>query len=598
MKISYANISILFIVFICLIIDFSFKNWEKPDRVIEHDVHWYYAYLPSIFIYNDIKQEKSDYRFEDDYYLFWPTITADGKKVTKTTLGLSILYAPFFFVAHFYSLFSDYPANGFSEPYKIFLLLSTVFYLFVGLDFLKKILRKFGFSDMHIATTILLLGLGTNLLCYSSQSAPHTHVYNFCLFAIFIFYTIKWHRNPSLNYSIALGILFGLISLIRPSNSVVFLFFLFYEISDINEIKKRYSLFKEKYFLIITIVLVGFLIWIPQFLYWKISTGHFFFYSYTHEKFFFNNPKILEGLFSFRKGWLLYTPMMVFALSGIFMMDSELKKLRFPIVFFVLINIYIVFSWWCWWYGGTFGQRPMIESYAILAIPLCSFVKFISEKKIFYRVAFLFTVLFFIWLNIFQTFQFEYQSLHWDGMTKELYFKQFWKLDKIENFDKYVAGPDYKKAETDGKPAPEEPNQIHDYFNGKKEIGRITFQLKAFNNKYVCADGTLNNLVLANKEKASTWETFILIKFENNECAILAYNYRFLCSELGNKNEITSTREKVGPWETFTMINLNSNFIALRANNGKYMNTDEKSLQLFANSGFIGRNEKFELIPQ
>ena len=141
-------------------------------------------------------------------------------------MGMSILYSPFFFVAHAFALATDYPEDGFSEPYKVFLLLSAIFYLFIGLDFLRKILRHYQFSDSIIAIVILLLGLGTNLLCYSSQSGPMSHVYSFCLFAIFIYYTIKWYERQSAKNTLLLGISFGMITLVRPSNTVIIIFFL------------------------------------------------------------------------------------------------------------------------------------------------------------------------------------------------------------------------------------------------------------------------------------------------------------------------------------------------------------------------------------
>src|ERR1022692_3077296 len=99
-KISFSNLSILLVIFACLAIDLHLKKWEKQDRVIEDDVHWYYGYLPAKFIYNDIKLVKSDYHFGKNYYYFWTVTTVNGKKVIKSTMGLAVLYAPFFFVAH------------------------------------------------------------------------------------------------------------------------------------------------------------------------------------------------------------------------------------------------------------------------------------------------------------------------------------------------------------------------------------------------------------------------------------------------------------------------------------------------------------------
>lgn len=597
MKFQLSNIAIVIVILSCFAIDLSLKNWEKQDRVIEWDVHWYYGYLPAAFIYNDITISKSDYKFGDHYYLIWPVFTEDGKKVIKTTMGLAMLYAPFFFVAHTYALLSDYPPNGFSEPYKVFLLLSAIFYLLIGLDFLKKTLRHFKFRDATIAITILLIGLGTNLLCYASQSAPMSHVYNFCLFSIFIYYTIKWYELPNIKNTLIIGFVIGLIALIRPSNLVLALFFILYGISNISDFKYRFLFFKKKFPLLLLMALPFLLVWIPQFIYWKIATGHFICYSYGDERFFFNRPQIINGLFSFRKGWLTYTPMMSFALIGIFFLKDNLKKIQFGIILFLTVNIYVIFSWWCWWYGGTYGQRSMIESYALLAIPLASFIKTVSEKKWYVNALFYSIAIFFIWLNIFQTYQFENFSLHWEAMSKELYFKQFGKLDKIKDYDKYLSFPDYEDAKTGG-------HQINIDKNGLKSSVALSMKvesekpvnLKAANGKYVCADKTINNLVIANRDNAYQWETFTLVMFENNKCALRTYENKFFSAEIKHENEIIATRTTVADWETFTLVNIDKDIVAFKAANGKYLSMDEKTMKLFATADTIGMNEKFILI--
>ncbi len=125
-----------------------------------------------------------------------------------------------------------------------------------------------------------------------------------------------------------------------------------------------------------------------------------------------------------------------------------------------------------------------------------------------------------------------------------------------------------------------------------------TIRLKTINGKYVCADGTVNNLIAANRGNISNCETFLLVLFDNNTCALRAYNKRFLCAELKQQNEITATRDKIGPWETFTLVKLDSNFLALKAANGKYVIVNEKSLQLYASGDSIGKQEKFEMITK
>ena len=58
-----------------------------------------------------------------------------------------------------------------------------------------------------------------------------SHVYSFALFAVFILLTQKWYKNPSVKNSVLVGLLSGLISLIRPTNIIIVLIFVFYFIS-------------------------------------------------------------------------------------------------------------------------------------------------------------------------------------------------------------------------------------------------------------------------------------------------------------------------------------------------------------------------------
>jgi hypothetical protein len=296
--------------------------------------------------------------------------------------------------------------------------------------------------------------------------------------------------------------------------------------------------------------------------------------------------------------------MMVFALLGIFFLKDELKKWRLSIVVFMIVNVYVIFSWWCWWYGGTFGQRSFIESYSLLAIPFASFMQFLSDKKLFYKLLLGGVALFLIWLNIFQTYQFEFHSLHYDGMTKELYFKQFGKLDAITGYDGMARSPNYAEAKKGNDYDSKSPDvndtqhnlpKINNVIN-KKETGRKIILLKSSNGKYVSSDGGLNNIIIANRDSAQGWETFTLILFEKDQCAILAYNNKFFCAEIGQQNEITSTRDHVANWETFTLVELENNFVSFKAANGNYLGVDGKSLRLYARSSTIGTQEKFEMI--
>jgi hypothetical protein len=120
----------------------------------------------------------------------------------------------------------------------------------------------------------------------------------------------------------------------------------------------------------------------------------------------------------------------------------------------------------------------------------------------------------------------------------------------------------------------------------------------ASNNKYVCAGGDNDKVLLVNRDNASGWETFSLLLLEKNKTAIYSYKKRFLSAELNSKSEITVNKESIGNWEIFTIQHIENDFITLKADNGKYLSLDENSQQLFANATTIGKNEKFKLIDK
>jgi len=362
------------------------------------------------------------------------------------TMGLAVLYSPFFLVAHGLADATGYPADGYSIPYRIALIISSVVYAFFGFIFLIKLLRKY-FARGTIAITVLAIGLGTNLYFYTTIEPTMSHAYSFFLFSAFIFLVDAWFAKQSWANSIFIGLVGGLIILVRPSNGILFILFPLWHLDSATAFISRLKLFLHKSLKLILILLIAFLVFMPQLIYWKYVTGEYFYNSYGDQGvFYFNDPVFLKGLFSFRKGWLIYTPMMAFALIGIVVLYFRNRKLFWPIAIFTFLNLYIVWSWWCWWYGGGFGQRALIESYALLAIPFAAFTEFIFNRKVMLRIVFLFFVACFISLNIFQTRQYYIGVIHWDSMSKYTYMDSFFRVKIAPNFYNHIEKPDYKAA--------------------------------------------------------------------------------------------------------------------------------------------------------
>lgn len=346
---------------------------------------------------------------------------------------MSILYSPFFFAAHFFAEKLGFTPNGFTEPYKLFLLLGTLFYAILGLIIVRNILRHYQFSEKVTAVTLLLLGLSTNLFCYATVQAPMSHAYSFFLIALYFYSVLKYRDSGKMSWMVLIAFAFSLITIVRPSNAVVILLFFFCKERGQAGWKPLKLTWKETF---LFIVMTG-LVWLPQMLYWKTTSGHWLVNSYGEEGFFFGQPKIYRGLFSFRKGWLIYTPVMIFALAG-FAFRKRYAENWFGILLFTSINFYVIVSWWCWWYGGSLGLRPMIDSYGILSLPMAATIEYIFVRR-WLLAGSLAIWIFTTWLNIFQTYQYEYGYIDPEGMNGRLYFRQFGKCERGQDFDELVS---------------------------------------------------------------------------------------------------------------------------------------------------------------
>lgn len=405
-------------------VDFNHKFWHNQERVIFWDVKNYYCYLPAAFIYKDMGMNFKDEDPEKFGNLIWVIPTETGKYTNKMSMGLSFAYAPFFLVAHQLAEPMGYEADGYSVPYRFFLIMSSGAYLLLGMILLTLLLRRW-YSPWVVALSVLSVTVGTNLYFYSTIEAAMSHSYSFALFAAFFLFTVMYYEKPRFGIAILLGLLAGWISLIRPTNILIVLVFAFWGIYSLGTLRARLHLWQKKWTHIGLMVVLAFLVWVPQFLYWKYTTGSWVYYSYGEEGFFFDSPAILDGLFSYRKGWLLYTPIMVFALLGIPLLWRKLRVSFLAVLLFTLGNIYVVLSWWSWWYGGSFGLRAFIESYAILALPMAAFWEFIFKGKIWKRISLTLVMLLLIAHSIFQTTQYYYGSIHWDSMSKAAYWDSF-----------------------------------------------------------------------------------------------------------------------------------------------------------------------------
>ncbi|HEU4471111.1 MAG TPA: hypothetical protein VFR58_08515 [Flavisolibacter sp.] len=388
-----------------------YPKWRQQgtEATISWDVSGYYFYLPSIFIYRDIKQLRfkdkilQEYRPTPDFQQAFAH--RSGNYVMKYSSGQALLLSPFFFAAHaFVKIFSGFPADGFSYPYQLAIGIGALFYALLGLVIIRKVLL-FYFPDRAVALTLPALVFASNYLNYAAIDGAMTHNTLFTVYALLLYFTVRLYRDRQPIFAFAAGALAGLAMLVRPSEVIAIIIPLSWGVNGMAALKNRFAFFssqKKNLFLFVTGLLLFALI---QPVYWKAVAGEWLVYSYGNEGFDWLRPHFQKGMFSYRSGWLVYSPVMVLALLGFVPLFRYFRPVYWPVFIFFLLFAYICFSWQTWWYGGSLGQRAMVQSYPLLCFPLAALFGQVLRAQIWKKLPVFLFLVFCAWYNLWLTHQ-------------------------------------------------------------------------------------------------------------------------------------------------------------------------------------------------
>lgn len=443
------------IVNIVIVFVFSYAVWLSGNlgafdqQNIKDDVICYHAYAPALFVKHDLKLNfyKDSANYYSDRGMYWATWQQNGKPVIKTSCGQEIMYLPF--TAWVFMYYAGENITGYEIPFSSAICISTLVYFLLSLIVLKKILEQFSFSKNSIALGLICVCLGTNLLSYTTAFWGMPHTNDFFLLTCLLYLIIKWFKAPKIKHSILIGLCFGLLILIRPTNILFGFLILLYGVTNSNSLKENIKFLFVNIKYLVVMASVSLIVFSPQLFYWKYVTGNWFYFSYTGEQFFYTKPHLIEYVFGFRKGWLIYSPLIILALIGLFLKRKMQNKFFTGTILIVILMVYLNSCWWCWWFGGGFGARSMIEVYPLLVIGFCSFFGKFKFGK--YKLAFASIFLVFMILhNIKSSYLSRVNKIHYDSMTFKAYQFLFFKINVTKEDDIYLetlyVHPDYEKA--------------------------------------------------------------------------------------------------------------------------------------------------------
>jgi hypothetical protein len=364
------------------------------NPVVHGDGVGYYAYARAPLIQHNL-------HFEDDWrhanLNFKQSRTGpDGQllpdEYTETryvsnlfTVGPAILWFPFLLIAHLVVLFLNLlgkhiAADGFSFPYLLAMALGTATYGFLSLLLSFSLARRYMAASWAFLAT-LGIWWGSSLPAYMYFNPAWSHAHSAFAVALFLWYWDRTRPVRTTSQWLVLGLISGLMVDIYFLNGVLLLLpliesLLGYAARLKLQPQEVQTLFLQNLLFVFTICFV----FLPTVITRRIIFGGYFrFGSYSRLSWDWSAPHWRAVLFSSEHGLFIWTPLLTFALLGLFLVPRASKILAIYFALAVAAFYYLISSYPYWNGMSSFGNRFFISLTPIYVFGLAAAMLRLAE---------------------------------------------------------------------------------------------------------------------------------------------------------------------------------------------------------------------------
>lgn len=337
------------------------------DLPIRSDGFSYYVYVPSWLLFGDttlaaIARDCCGGEFpEYTAIIRWP---GTRRWVNAHPIGVALMQAPVFPLAHGLTRWTNLTPDGFSLYYQHAAGLTGLAWVIAGLAILRRFLLEY-FTDAVVAATLVTLVFGTNLFHYATFDSSYSHPYSFALFAAFLYLIAQWTRHASMRTSILLGLVAGLIVLTRHTNALFAVALSLHLAWRVRDRSRE----------VLTALGTAALVILPQLLIYYQATGRPIVSSYGSLGFNWSSPQVFGVLFGVQKGLFFWSPLLLLGVAGFVLLWRSQNGARVFVpgaMLFLAVNTYLIASWWDWQFGGSFGHRGFVDALPLFAVGLAA----------------------------------------------------------------------------------------------------------------------------------------------------------------------------------------------------------------------------------
>ena len=339
--------------------------------------------------------------------------TATGHLDNHFTVGPAILWSPFLLLAHAgvliaRALGSSIAADGFSAPYRMAMALATAFYGFLGLLLAFRLARQYVEERWALLAT-LAIWWASSLPVYMYFNPSWSHAHSAFAVALFFWYWHETRSSRSLWQWLLLAVITGLMLNVYYPNATVL------TVLAVEAAPQYLSSFRRaarpgseatpvsalllRHFLFAAVSLICLL---PTFLTRYIVYGSAFESGYIPLRdWLWRSPAFWAVLFSSNHGLLVWTPILVLAFAGLFLLWRQEPRSGAPLLV-AFLAFYLFIACYPDWAGiSSFGNRFFVSLTALfiigLSVFLDRFAKFFRTRRAAFAAASAFLALFVFW---------------------------------------------------------------------------------------------------------------------------------------------------------------------------------------------------------
>ncbi len=361
--------------------------WVRGDGI------GYYAFARAPLIEHSLNFERDyrsgnasfrDARFDENGQPRSFLLTSTGHLDNHFTVGPAILWAPFLLVAHAGVLLarafgSHVAADGFSAPYRFAMAFGTALYGFLGLLLAARVAREYVDERWAFLATIAIWW-GSSLPVYMYFNPSWSHAHSAFAVALFLWY---WHQTRNLRTMrqwCILAVIAGLMLNVYYANVTILAVLVVEAIrqyltalrhasgqtltapqerrdSSLGSPSVAQLLVNHLLFCLIVVVCL-----LPTFISRYVIYGSAMESGYVPLGYWaWRSPYFLSVLFSSDHGLLVWTPVVILAVAGLFVFWRREPRVGAPILAAVLA-FYLLIACYPDWDGiSSYGNRFFIS---------------------------------------------------------------------------------------------------------------------------------------------------------------------------------------------------------------------------------------------